>query len=103
MTGTGLRRAEQTDSGTGSANAATLDKSTTPVVPDQALAVFWDTSGAATLNIEIKTDGNWKTLQSKSISSADDGIEVHEVPYTEARAYLDSNRNSVVISGVTRR
>lgn len=103
MTGTGLAKAENTDSGTGSSNAAELSKSTTPLAPDWALAVFWDTSGSATLNIEVQVDGSWETLQSKSISSADDGIEVHEVPYTEARAYLDSSRNSVTLTAVSRR
>lgn len=103
MTGTGIAKKEQTDSGTGSANAAELSKSTTPLMPDEPFAVFWDTSGAATLTIEVKVDGSWETLQSKSISSADDGIEVHEVPYTEARAHLNQARNKVVITGVSRR
>lgn len=93
------RKVEVTDSGTGSSNAASLSGSNA-VKPGAVTAFHWDTSGSATLTIEAFVDGSWETVQSKSISAADDGIEAHELPYTELRAYLDQARNAVVATGV---
>jgi hypothetical protein len=89
---------ETTDDGTGSNNAAELSGEDALGGVSTLLGVYWDTSGSAMLTVEAKIDGSWETFDTVSISSADDNVEVYETPYDEMRAFLDQNRNTVVVT-----
>lgn len=85
---------ESTDSGVGSANAAEL----TIGGVRKLVGVHWESTGAATLNVEVMIDGSWETFDTVAISAAGSDIEVYEVPYDDIRAYLDANRTKVVVT-----
>lgn len=82
-----------TDSGTGASNAAELyigQWSTRNV------DLFVDTSGSATLTVEVKSGaGSWRPGDSFTYSSSVSKIEQLETTYPNIRAYLDTNRNLV--------
>jgi hypothetical protein len=86
-----------TDSGTGSANAAELDLGAdggrTPV------DVFADTSGDATLTVEVSKDGAiWRTYNTYDRTGATARVDPIDTAYRHIRAYLNQNRNQVEIS-----
>jgi len=83
------------DSGTGSGNAAQLDLG--PI--RSSVDVHVDTSGAATLTVEVSTDGNnWRTYQTVDYGSGTATVEHFNTASGQIRAYLDSNRNLVEMS-----
>ncbi|WP_459194710.1 hypothetical protein [Halosimplex sp. J119] len=84
-----------TDSGTGSGNAAELDLGALR----SAFDVFVDTTGSATLTVQVSTDGQtWRTFETINYSSDTEMIEQFETSYQHVRAYLDQARNVVEMS-----
>lgn len=89
------RTIDAQDSGTGSGNAAKLTLGPLRRLVD----LHVDTSGAATLTVEVSTDGtNWRTFDTVSYSSATQEVEQYDVAWEYVRAYLDSNRNLIEAS-----
>lgn len=83
-----------TDSGTGAANAATLTLGNYR----QSANIIVDTSGTATLTVEIYVDGVWETFYETTYDSAVGMAEIFpHVASDQIRAYLDQNRNDVTI------
>jgi hypothetical protein len=84
-----------TASGTTESNAAVVDLGSTTKDFD----VFYDTSGAATITIEVSKDNaTWRPLQQIQPSSADSDIAQFDTSYRYVRAYIDQNRNALEIS-----
>jgi hypothetical protein len=84
-----------TASGTTESNAAVVDLGSTTKDFD----VFYDTSGAATITIEVSKDNaTWRQLQQIQPSSADSDIAQFDTSYRYVRAYIDQNRNALEIS-----
>ena len=84
-----------TDSAAGSGNAAEVDLGD---LRGEA-SIHYDTSGSATLTVEVSTDGtNWRELDTHTVGSADNGIRHYKTAYQHIRAYLNQNRNLVEIS-----
>lgn len=85
-----------TDSGTGAGNAATV--TTGPVRTN--VDVFVDTSGSATLTVEVSPDdgSTWRYLDTVSYSSSTTEMEQYDTVYPDVRAYLDQNRNVVELA-----
>lgn len=82
-------------SGDGSGNAATLDLG--PI--RQAVDVFVDCSGAATLTVEASFDGStWRTFDTVDYSSATTSMEQYDIAYPHVRAYLDTATNTVEVA-----
>ena len=80
------------DSGTGSGNAAELQLGATRSVVD----IHVDTSGDATLTVEVSTDGStWRRLDTVSYTGASQYIEQYDTAYPHIRAYLNQNRTLV--------
>jgi hypothetical protein len=85
------------DSGVGSANAATATLG--PL--RSSVNVHVDTSGAATLTVEVSPDGgtSWLQFDTVDYSSATTEVEAYpEVAFADVRAYLDTNRNGVTLA-----
>jgi len=86
------------DSGTGSANAAQLDLGDLR----QSFDIHVDTSGDATLTVEVSTSGKFsgeeRTFASISYTGASQEIEQFETKYQHIRAFLDQNRTLVEIA-----
>jgi len=82
------------DSGTGSANAAQLSLGDFRKDVD----VFVDTSGDATLTVEVSEDGGttWRELDTVSYTGASTEVEQYSTVFGDIRAYLNQNRNEVV-------
>lgn len=88
--------ATATDSGTGGPNAAAVT-----LGPDRTLLdVHVDTSGSATLTVEVSTDGGgtWLTFHTQDYASATTEVEQFRCAFDDVRAHLDQNRNGVTIS-----
>lgn len=83
------------DSGTGSANAATLDLGRLR----KAVDIHVDTSGDATLTVEVSEDDGttWRTFDTVSYTGASQEIEQYETAFRDIRAHLNQNRNEVVV------
>jgi hypothetical protein len=57
---------------------------------------FVDVSGAATLTVEVRTDGGtWRQLDTVSYSSATTEVEQYETAFDEIRASVDANLNTL--------
>jgi len=83
------------DSGIGSGNAASVDLGSLRSDVD----IHVDTSGDATLTVEVSKDGGtWRTFEELSYTGASEGMEQFTTTYKHMRAYLDQNRNLVEIS-----
>jgi hypothetical protein len=85
------------DSGTGSGNAA--EATLGPL--RSAVNVHVDTSGAATLTVEVSPDGGTSWLQYDTVqySAATTQVEAYaDVAFADVRAYLDQNRNGVTLA-----
>jgi hypothetical protein len=85
------------DTGVGSANAATATLG--PL--RSSVNVHVDTSGAATLTVEVSPDGgtSWLQFDTVNYSSATTEVEAYpEVAFADVRAYLDTNRNGVTLA-----
>jgi hypothetical protein len=81
--------------GTGSANAAMI------TVPDgcRTVTVGYDTSGTATVTVEVSPDGGatWYEHSTFSPSEAANAAETVTVGFDDVRAYIDQNHNSLHI------
>lgn len=89
-------KVEASDSGTGSANAAELT-TVGPLIT--SYSVYWEATGSATLTVESRIDGTWTAIDTVSVSSGSD-VEVYpHLPFDDLRAYLDTNRTKVVLTG----
>lgn len=83
------------DSGTGAANAARVTLGSLRRRAD----IHVDTSGAATLTVEVSVDDqNWLKYETVSYSSATVEVEAFDVAFEYVRAYLDQNRNGITMS-----
>jgi hypothetical protein len=85
------------DSGTGAANAAQATLG--PL--RSAVNVHIDTSGAATLTVEVSPDGgtSWLQFDTVQYSAATTQVEAYaDVAFADVRAYLDTNRNGVTLA-----
>lgn len=84
-----------TDSGTGSANAAQLDLGSLRKDVD----VHVNTSGDATLTVEVSTDAStWREFDTVSYTGGDVRMEQYEIAYRHVRAYLNQNRTLVELA-----
>lgn len=62
--------------------------------------VFADTSGAATLTVEVSTDGStWRQADTVDIGSATTDFQQYHFAYPHVRAYLDTATNTVEVVG----
>lgn len=85
-----------TTTSNGAANAAQVDLGDLKTNVD----VFADTSGAATLTIEVSADGStWRQADTVSISSATTDLQQYHFAYPHVRAYLDTATNTVEVVG----
>lgn len=91
--------AEQTSastSSTGSANAAEIDLGRVSTKVD----VFVDTSGDATLTVEVSTDGStWRQADTNSYTGASSDLRQYDFAYKHVRAHLNQNINTVEVAG----
>lgn len=79
----------------GSSNAASLDLG--DVRKD--LDIYVDTSGAATLTVEVsKDDSTWRTFDTVDYGSDTESMEQYDIAYQYVRAYLDTATNTVEMS-----
>jgi len=84
-----------TDSGTGSANAASIQLGSLRKRAD----IHVDTSGSATLTVEVSTDGStWLEFETVDYSAATVEVEAFDVAFEHVRSYLDQNRNGITMS-----
>jgi hypothetical protein len=84
-----------TDSGTGSANAARVTLGSLR----RRVDIHADTSGAATLTVEVSVDDQaWLEYETVEYSSATVEVEAFDVAFEYVRAYLDQNRNGITMS-----
>lgn len=81
--------------GTGQANAAQIS------VPDgcRTVTIGYETSGAATITVEVSPDGGttWYPLTSFSPGSAATNADTVETGFDDVRAYIDANLTSLHI------
>jgi hypothetical protein len=86
---------DASDSGAGSSNAATLDLGDFRKDFD----VFVDTTGDATLTVEVSEDGGttWRQYDSISYNGSSEEVEQFDTAFQHVRAYLNQNRNEVVV------
>lgn len=86
---------DTTDSnGSGNAASVNLGKLKTNV------DVFADTSGAATLTVEVSSDGStWREADSVDLGSATTDLQQYHFAYPHVRAYLDTATNTVEVVG----
>lgn len=78
----------------GASNAAQLDLATRTLAE-----VYYDVSGAATITVEVSTDGaTWREHQTYSAGSAETGFLSVETGYQHVRAYADTATNTVEIA-----
>lgn len=93
QTGTDVKTA--TDSGTGSANAAEITLG--PI--RRRVDIHTETSGSATLTVEVSTDGStWLEYETISYSSAIVEVEAFDIAFEYVRAYLNQSRNGITMS-----
>lgn len=84
-----------TDSGTGAANAASIQLGDVR----QRADIHVDTSGSATLTVEASTDGStWLEYETLSYSSPTVEVEAFDLAFEYVRAYLNQNRNGITMS-----
>jgi len=90
----GTAQISDSDTGTGSSNAAQL------ALGDlrKAVDVWVDTSGDATLTVEVSEDGGstWRQIDTQGYTGASSEIEQYETAFADVRAHLNQNRNEVV-------
>lgn len=87
--------ADDTD-GTGSANAAAVDLGEYRTNVD----VFVDVAGAATLTVEVSTDGStWREADSVDYASESTDLQQYHLAYQHVRAYVDQNVTTVEVVG----
>lgn len=79
----------------GSSNAASVDLGTQRTNVD----VFVDVSGAATLTVEVSTDGStWREADSQTYDTESD-LQQYHFAYQHVRAYVDANATTVEVVG----
>lgn len=84
-----------TDTGTGSSNAARVTLGSLR----RRVDIHADTSGAATLTVEVSVDDQtWLEYETVDYSSATVEVEAFDVAFEYVRAYLDQNRNGITMS-----
>lgn len=89
------QRADTTTSA-GQANAAAVNLGDLRTNAD----VFVDVSGAATLTVEVSTDGQtWREADSVDYASAATDLQQYHFAYQHVRAYVDANANAVEVVG----
>ena len=65
----------------------------------KAVDVFYDVSGAATVSLEVSTDGaTWRQLHAEALDAAGSDILQFETAYQYIRAYADQNLNTLEIA-----
>lgn len=85
-----------TTTGNGAANAAAIEQGRVSTHVD----VFVDSSGAATLTVEVSTDGStWRQADTVDYGSASVDFQQYEFAYEHVRAYLDTATNAVEVVG----
>lgn len=83
--------------GAGENNAAELDMGALRSIFD----VFVDTSGEATLTVEVSSDGEtWRPHDSIDYAGDTDEMEQFDTAFQHVRAYLDQNHTTVEISAM---
>lgn len=84
-----------TTTGTGSANAASVDLGQYI----RHFSINFDSSGSSSLTVEVSTDNSsWRSFDSQSFSSANQDIYEYNTAFRYVRAYVDQNINRVEIS-----
>jgi len=79
-------------SATGSGSAAMLDLGALRKDVD----LYYDTSGAAKITIEVRQDGGtWRQFQTISPSAAETDVAQIDTAYEQVRAYIDANVNTL--------
>jgi hypothetical protein len=85
-----------TTTGNVSGNAAEIDLGEVRSKVD----VFVDVSGAATLTVEVSTDGStWRPADTNDYASARTDLRQYDLAYQHVRAYADTNTNIVEVVG----
>lgn len=85
-----------TTTANGAANAAEIQQSRVSTKVD----VFVDTSAAATLTVEVSTDGStWRQSDTNDYGAAATDLRQYDLAYPYVRAYLDTATNTVEVVG----
>lgn len=93
---TAAESVSDTTTADGQGNAAEIELGRVSTKVD----VFADCSGAATLTVEVSTDGStWREADTVDYASASTDFRQYDITYPHVRAYLDTATNAVEVVG----